>query len=216
MLNEAGELLEGVGKAEWSECQHHVASRRGLAIANTGDFCSGARQRLAVHLPETGAQLAHVLAVCQPTHAAYVSSTTPCMPRPSCNTSHVFWDRHAETHTAALQSLGQDGQRIATQLRSVVSVAGPQPTAAIRTGSPISAIAAAPDGSAVAAACADGRLRIYDASTHRLVGGCKVLMGFAGVCSCSKHLASDSGNPPGGATGCRTGEVGCHAASVAP
>ena len=63
---------------------------------------------------------------------------------------------------------------MATQLRSVVSIAGSEPTAAIRTGSLITDVAASPDGGSVAVSCADGVLRIYSVATQRLTGGFKV------------------------------------------
>lgn len=59
-------------------------------------------------------------------------------------------------------------------LRSIVSVPGAEALAHIRTGSTVNALAAAPDGASVAAACADGVLRVYDVATQRLVGGFKV------------------------------------------
>lgn len=78
---------------------------------------------------------------------------------------------------------------MATQLRSIVSVAGSEPIAAIRTGSPISGVAASPDGGSVAVSCADGVLRIYNVATQRLTGGFKVcvisermrFLGFRGL-----------------------------------
>jgi hypothetical protein len=75
-----------------------------------------------------------------------------------------------------LQSGDREGGRVATQLRSVVSIAGSDPIAAIRTGSPVTGVAASPDGGSVAVSCGDGVLRIYSVATQRLTGGFKVCL----------------------------------------
>lgn len=78
----------------------------------------------------------------------------------------------SQSHSA--QGPGQEGGKVTTNLRSIVSVPGTEAVAALYTSSAINALTASPDGASIAAACADGTLRIYDVSSQRLIGGFKV------------------------------------------
>ena len=71
---------------------------------------------------------------------------------------------------------------MATHLKQIVSISGGDPVATLRVRCPIAALAAQPGGMAhLAAACADGCLRVWDSDTLQLVTGFRVRSAAEGL-----------------------------------
>mmetsp|Transcript_13525 Transcript_13525/g.40892 ORF Transcript_13525/g.40892 Transcript_13525/m.40892 type:complete len:461 (-) Transcript_13525:3788-5170(-) len=75
-------------------------------------------------------------------------------------------------------------EKVTTHLKSIVSVPGGDPVVTLKVKCAVTALAAQPGGGAhFAAACADGRLRIWDSASLQLVAGFRSYYG--GLCCCA-------------------------------
>lgn len=91
------------------------------------------------------------------------------------NLSHHSRPYISSCSTAPVQGSSAGEQRLTTQLRSIVSIAGGSPALSLSIGEgAVNAMALSPDGALVAAAGEDGCLTLFDFASGRRVGGFKV------------------------------------------